>query len=199
MDQSCQSIACALRKVAIRSRMQQRKPKTVATRSGHLEFLKINTGTEWRDVYQWILSLTWPRFAALITAAYIAINLLFATLYWLSGNGIAGMPPGSFPAAFFFSVQTLATVGYGHMYPQTTYGHVVATIEIMSGMFWLAVAEVWMLAVRALQVHLGEYPGHPRDFWCALGLVGWVPGTIVAVPFAVEQMKRPAPRGDAGD
>lgn len=119
--------------------MQQRKPRTISTRSGHLEFIKINTRTEWRDVYQWILSLTWSRFAALISAVYIAINLLFATLYWLSGNGIAGMPPGSFPAAFFFSVQTLATVGYGHMYPQTTYAHVVTTIEIISGMFWLAV------------------------------------------------------------
>jgi inward rectifier potassium channel len=49
------------------------------------------------------------------------------------------MTPGSFLEAFFFSVQTLATVGYGHMYPQTLYGHVVTTIEIMSGMFWLAV------------------------------------------------------------
>src|SRR5262249_12626980 len=43
------------------------------------------------------------------------------------------------PQAFFFSVQTLATVGYGHMYPQSIYGHVLATIEIMMGMFWLAV------------------------------------------------------------
>ena len=34
------------------------------------------------------------------------------------------MTPGSFPEAFFFSVQTLATVGYGHMCPQTLYGHV---------------------------------------------------------------------------
>jgi inward rectifier potassium channel len=36
-------------------------------------------------------------------------------------------------------VQTLATVGYGHMYPQTLYGHVIAIIEIIAGMFWLAV------------------------------------------------------------
>jgi inward rectifier potassium channel len=40
---------------------------------------------------------------------------------------------------FFFSIQTLATVGYGHMYPQTLYGHIVTTIEIMSGLFLLAV------------------------------------------------------------
>ena len=118
--------------------MQPKKTRTISTRSGHLEFIKINTGTEWRDVYQWILSLTWSRFAALITAVYIAINLVFATLYWLGGDGIAGMSPGSFPEAFFFSVQTLATVGYGHLYPQTAYAHVVTTIEIIIGMFWLA-------------------------------------------------------------
>lgn len=49
------------------------------------------------------------------------------------------MTPGSFPAAFFFSIETLATVGYGHMYPANLYGHVVVTLEIMTGMFWLAV------------------------------------------------------------
>ena len=49
------------------------------------------------------------------------------------------MAPGNFPAAFFFSVQTLATVGYGHMYPETIYGHIVTTIEIIVAMFWLAV------------------------------------------------------------
>jgi len=49
------------------------------------------------------------------------------------------MRPGSFSEAFFFSVQTLATVGYGHMYPQTLYGDVVSTVEITCGLFSLAV------------------------------------------------------------
>ena len=49
------------------------------------------------------------------------------------------MRPGSFPDAFFFSVQTLATVGYGHLYPSNLYGNIVTTIEIMSGLFLLAV------------------------------------------------------------
>lgn len=119
--------------------MHQRTPKTISTRAGHIEFLKINAETEWRDIYQWVLSLNWSRFSALLAGVYIAINLLFAALYALGGDGIAGMTPGSFPEAFFFSVQTLATVGYGHMYPQTPYTHVVTTIEIISGMFWLAV------------------------------------------------------------
>jgi len=46
-----------------------------------------------------------------------------------------GNDPGSWGDAFFFSVETLATVGYGHMYPATSYGHLVATVEIMTGMF----------------------------------------------------------------
>lgn len=115
-------------------------PNPVVVRAGQLEFHKINIKKrEWRDAYHWILSLSWPRFVGLIALAYIAINLIFATLYSLGGACIAAMTPGSFPEAFFFSVQTLATVGYGHMYPQTLFGHVVTTIEIMSGMFWLAV------------------------------------------------------------
>jgi inward rectifier potassium channel len=115
-------------------------PKPVSVRAGQVEFLKVNAGKwEWRDVYHWILALKWPQFVALILSAYIAINLVFATLYSISADCIAGMPRGSFLDAFFFSVQTLATVGYGHMYPQTLYGHVVTIIEIISGMFWLAV------------------------------------------------------------
>ena len=64
---------------------------------------KINAGKEWRDIYQWVLSLNWSRFAALIAGAYVGINVFFAALYSLGGNCVAGMTPGSFPEAFFFS------------------------------------------------------------------------------------------------
>jgi inward rectifier potassium channel len=118
----------------------KRKPTPVSVRAGQVEFLKVNAERwDWRDVYQWLLALNWPRFAAFIVSVYVVINFLFAALYTLGGNCVAGMTSGSFLEAFFFSVQTLATVGYGHMYPQTLYGHVVTTIEIMSGTFWLAV------------------------------------------------------------
>jgi inward rectifier potassium channel len=114
--------------------------RSVSVRAGQIEFLKVNTETqEWRDTYHWILSLSWPRFAALIAGVYLTINLLFALLYMVGGNCIAGMTPGSLPSAFFFSIQTLATVGYGHMYPETIYGHIITTIELIAGMFWLAV------------------------------------------------------------
>jgi inward rectifier potassium channel len=83
--------------------------------------------------------LSWPQFALFIAGIYVAINFVFATLYTFAGNPISGMRSGSFSDAFFFSVETLATVGYGQMYPQTFYGHLITTIEIMSGMFGLAV------------------------------------------------------------
>jgi len=118
----------------------KRTRNPISVRSGQLEFLKLNIEKwGWRDAYQWLLGLTWPQFAAFVAAIYISLNLLFAALYTIGGDCIAGMRPGSFLDAFFFSVQTLATVGYGHMYPSNLYGHIVTTLEIMSGLFLLAV------------------------------------------------------------
>jgi inward rectifier potassium channel len=105
-----------------------------------LEFVKINIAKfDLRDTYHLILTLTWSRFAALVLAIYILINLVFAGLYLLGGKCIAELPRGSFSEAFFFSVETLATVGYGHMYPDTFYGRCVTTVEIVVGMFGMAV------------------------------------------------------------
>jgi inward rectifier potassium channel len=114
--------------------------RSISVRAGRLEFVKINTAKfDLRDTYHLILTLTWPQFAALVLAIYILINLVFAGLYVLGGRCIAELPPGSFPEAFFFSVETLATVGYGHMYPDTFYGHCITTVEIVLGMFGMAV------------------------------------------------------------
>src|SRR4030095_16943530 len=124
-----------------RTKMRQRKPRHVSIRSGQVEFVKVGTDAwRWRDVYRWLLGLRWPQFAAFVASLYVGLNLFFAVLYSLQQDSIAGSTGGSwFYDCFFFSVQTLATVGYGHMYPQTLYGHVISTIEIMSGIFLLAV------------------------------------------------------------
>ena len=109
-------------------------------RAGNIEFLKVNSVVwDWRDTYHWLLSLTWPRFALFLLGSYVGVNVVFATLYCTVPGGIAEMPSGSFLYAFFFSVETLATVGYGHMYPLTLAGHLVATAEILVGMFGMAV------------------------------------------------------------
>jgi inward rectifier potassium channel len=120
--------------------VRHRPHRPIATRAGRTEFLKINAAVSgWRDSYHWVLSLTWPRFAAFLAVSYVVINLLFGTLYVIRPNCINDLEPGSFPFAFFFSVETLATVGYGHNYPATLYGHIIVTVEIFIGMIWLAV------------------------------------------------------------
>ena len=92
----------------------------VSVRAGQLEFVKVNTErVDWREAYQWLLGFeAGHSFAAFVAVLYIALNLIFAALYTLSGDSIAGIRPGSFVDAFFFSVQTLATVGYGHWYSE---------------------------------------------------------------------------------
>lgn len=118
----------------------KRPSPPVSIRSGNMRFLRMNSGrTGWRDFYRTILSLSWARFALFVLAVYLAINLAFATIYLLGGDCIAEMKPGSFTSAFFFSVQTLSTVGFGHLYPANLYGDVFTTIEIIVGMFFTAV------------------------------------------------------------
>jgi inward rectifier potassium channel len=90
------------------------------------------------DPYYLVLTMRWPTFLACVFAGYMAVNLVFAVLFWLAPGSVSGSHPGGFGDAFFFSVETLATVGYGAMTPATVYGHVVATGEIFVGMFMTA-------------------------------------------------------------
>ena len=118
----------------------RRRPPHIRVRAGQFEFVKLNAKKfDWRDTYHLILTLSWPGFAGLVFGIYLLINLVFAALYMLNPHAVAEMRPGSFFDAFFFSVETLATVGYGHMYPETFYGHLITMLEIMVGMFGLAV------------------------------------------------------------
>jgi inward rectifier potassium channel len=118
----------------------RRRTHHVRVRAGQFEFVKLNTKkSDLRDTYHLILTLSWPWFSALIFGIYLLINVVFASLYLLRPHAIAEMRPGSFLDAFFFSVETLATVGYGHMYPETFYGHLITMLEIMVGLFGLAV------------------------------------------------------------
>ena len=118
----------------------RRRPRHIRVRSGQFELVKLNVKKfDLRDTYHLILNLSWPGFAGLVFGIYFLINVAFASLYMLNPHAVAEMRPGSFFDAFFFSVETLATVGYGHMYPESFYGHLIAMLEIMVGMFGLAV------------------------------------------------------------
>ncbi|HYM31981.1 MAG TPA: ion channel [Candidatus Cybelea sp.] len=101
---------------------------------------RIGEPAGWRDLYHWLMVITWPRFLGLMAAGYIGANVVFAGLYSLDLDGIANTHRGSFADAFFFSVQTIATIGYGVMYPQTLYVNLVVTLETLFGMMSIALA-----------------------------------------------------------
>lgn len=92
----------------------------------------------WDDIYHRALTASWPEFFGVATAIFLVLNSAFALLYQIQPDGIANQFPQGFAGAFFFSVETLATVGYGDMHPQTVYAHLVATLEIILGMGGIA-------------------------------------------------------------
>jgi inward rectifier potassium channel len=92
---------------------------------------------DWHDVYHIIMALSWPQFFAGAVTVYLLVNLVFAGVYFVGNHAISNA--SSFIDYFFFSVETLATVGYGVMSPATLYGHCVATAEIVTGMMSMAV------------------------------------------------------------
>jgi inward rectifier potassium channel len=100
----------------------------------------------WSDLYHRCMMMRWPVFFLMVGIAFLLLNLLFGTLYTLGTHPIANLYPGGFWGAFFFSVETIATVGYGDMHPQSVYGHVIATIEIFTGMMSIALITGVMFA-----------------------------------------------------
>jgi len=114
---------------------------------GKAKFSKIGLPRyDWHDIYHLTLTLSWPVFLAVIGAIFLGVNALFALAYLADVNGIENARPGSFGDAFFFSVETMATVGYGIMSPKSLYSHIVSMTEIMAGMLGFAVATGLMFA-----------------------------------------------------
>ncbi|NES99521.1 MAG: ATP-sensitive inward rectifier potassium channel 10 [Sphaerospermopsis sp. SIO1G2] len=112
-------------------------------------YLKINDGKveilgmgAWHsylnDPYHLLLTISWTGFLFLIFIFYVAVNILFALAYLLGGDCIANAEAGSFADAFFFSVQTLASIGYGAMHPTTSYANIIVTIEAIIGLMTIA-------------------------------------------------------------
>lgn len=92
----------------------------------------------WADFSHRCLTASWPAFIAGSFLAFLLLNVAFAAILMLGDKPVANAP-GDFAHYFFFSIETLATVGYGDMHPQTDFGHVVASIEMFVGLFATAV------------------------------------------------------------
>ena len=97
------------------------------------------------SIYQSLLKMPLWKFFLLIICAYVAVNLFFATIYSIIGlENMGGMESDDyhekFWEAFFFSAQTLSTVGYGHLYPTGYAMNFIAAIESLLGLLMFAVA-----------------------------------------------------------
>jgi inward rectifier potassium channel len=93
----------------------------------------------WTDLYHRSMTVYWPVFFATAAAIFIILNAVFAFFYWLGDDPVANVVGNRALGLFYFSIETLATVGYGDMHPQTNYGHLIATVESFTGMSFLAV------------------------------------------------------------
>jgi inward rectifier potassium channel len=103
----------------------------------------VRTGTPRRvlgDLYHALLNAHWSVLLAIFVTYYLVANTLFALAYLAGGDDLANARPGSFEDAFFFSVQTLATIGYGAFAPKTRYANVLVAIEALVGVLGFAIA-----------------------------------------------------------
>jgi inward rectifier potassium channel len=92
------------------------------------------------DLYYTIMRARWRSLILVFVAAFLLGNSIFAALYASCGECIAGAQPGSFEDGFFFSVQTISTIGYGHLYPLTDAAEAIVTVESLVGLGGFAVA-----------------------------------------------------------
>ncbi len=96
------------------------------------------------SAYHYLLTISWPKFFGFVVAAYLAANAIFAAVYVTLGEGaLAGVHAtkigGRFTEAFFFSVHTLATIGYGTIAPASFVANIVVTLETLIGLVGVAV------------------------------------------------------------
>src|SRR3989338_7652055 len=117
------------------------KLKRLVNEDGSYNIRRIGGLTGIRDFYKFLIDLNWWKFLLLSFGIYLFINALFAVVYLLVGiDQLAGIDPqhSDFLNAFFFSVQTLTTIGYGHIAPSGLAANLVAVVESFIGLLSIA-------------------------------------------------------------
>ncbi len=115
------------------------KPREKAFRIGEREIIAIGVKRSfWQDFSHQAMTIAWPGFIAATALAFVLINALFALAYLAGNQPVSAVAEANFIQYFYFSIETLATVGYGDMHPQTHYGHILASLESFTGIFCIA-------------------------------------------------------------
>lgn len=108
---------------------------------GSVNVVRVGRGLwESLNLYQHLLTIPWPRFFLYVFGFYLAANIAFATLYLAAGPGAVrgGATDSTWQNAFFFSVQTIATIGYGQMTPHGLWANALVAIEALLGLMGFA-------------------------------------------------------------
>jgi len=130
----------SLKRIVPARKKRKKRDPTMRVGAGGVELVKRGASRyDFSDPYHIAIELSWKEFALAFAGLELGINVVFALLYLARPGCVANMRPGSFSDAFFFSIETLATVGYGTMAPATLYGHIVSAIEIVCGMVFTAI------------------------------------------------------------
>ncbi len=120
------------------SRAHEQKPPRRTTTDNGVTVIGAPQNTL-RDFYYLFLKVRWSGAVAVIVAAYLALNAVFATAYLVTG-GVANARPGSFFDAFCFSVETMGTIGYGSMYPASRAANLIMIVESVTSLLVTALA-----------------------------------------------------------
>jgi len=117
--------------------------KRIVNKDGTFNVEKKGSSFSYRDAYQYLINISWTKFFVFILLFYLCVNLIFAALYFFGGSEYLveirnGSNADNFFNAFFFSVQTLTTVGYGKIAPVGFYANIIASIEAMTGLLFFA-------------------------------------------------------------
>lgn len=119
--------------------MSQKSIKVNAPGGGYQIKVVGHRPTPLRDFYHALLQMPWAGTFGIISGLFLLVNTAFALGYLVTG-GVAHAEPGSFVDAFFFSVQTMGTIGYGAMYPETRAANVLVVAESIVGLTLTALA-----------------------------------------------------------
>ncbi|MES2590073.1 MAG: ion channel [Bacteroidota bacterium] len=121
-----------------------KKPVTrILNEDGSYNIKRVGGISKFKDFYKHLLEASWGKFLLLITLFYLILNFIFTFLFLAVGiEELQGIneTQNEFFAVFFFSVQTLTTVGYGAMSPIGFGANVIAMIEAFVGVLSFALA-----------------------------------------------------------
>jgi len=116
----------------------KKNAKSILNKNGTSNIIHHNKKISFRDTYSYLIQISWIKFFGLVLIGYVIINAIFGTVYTLIGieeiTTLTGNKFKDFLNGFFFSAQTITTVGYGGISPHGLWANVVSTFEALVGL-----------------------------------------------------------------